>query len=348
MIRIGIIGTGGMAACHVEGFNNIKSCKIVACCDIDRERVEAFSKKHNIEYHFTDVDEMLDSVKLDAVSVVTVDRAHAEVSLKAIKRGINVLCEKPLAMNAKDAREMADAAKRKGIITGVNFTNRKSAAVQYASKLVSEGKLGRIKHVDASQLQSWLVSKIWGDWHTSRSFLWRLSTKHYSQGILGDIGVHIYDLVSFIAGDFAEINCSLKTYDKGVKKIGEYVLDANDCFISTIKFKNGAFGTISSSRWATGCIGTVVIRVFGEKAGIEINSVRGANFDTLRICRGKNVEEGEWEEIKCPKVPNSYEKFINSIRTGKQGKPDFETGARVQLYIDKSFESNKLGKWVKI
>lgn len=237
MIKLGIIGTGGMANYHVNLFNKIKSCKIVACCDINEERLKIFSKKHTINKIFTDVDKMLNSVKLDAVSVVTPDSSHAEVSLKAIEKGLNVLSEKPLATNVEDAKKMANAARKKGIITAVNFSYRNSAAAQKASKIVAEGKLGRIIHVEATYLQSWLSSKAWGNWKTSPSLLWRLSTKHYSMGTLGDIGVHIYDLVSFIVGDFQEIHCVLKTFDKGVKKIKEYILDANDSFITTVKFK---------------------------------------------------------------------------------------------------------------
>ena len=347
MIRVGIVGTGGMARYHAEAFNSFKNCRVVAGCDVNEERLKKFAEKHKIKETFNSVDKMLESVKLDAVSVVTPDSSHTEVSLKVIGKGIHVLCEKPLATNEKDARKMAEAARKKRVITGVNFSYRKSAAVEKASRMVKEGKLGRIIHVEASYLQSWLVSKAWGDWHTSPQWLWRLSKRHRSNGTLGDIGVHIYDMVSYIAGDFREIHCVLKTFDKGVKKLGEYVFDANDSFISTVKFKNGALGTIHSSRWATGHINSLRLRVYGDKGALEIDLDKSC--DSMRVCIGsKNIDKANWAEVKCPEVKTIYERFINSVKLGKQMQPDFETGARIQAYLDKSFLSDKLKKWVKI
>lgn len=347
MINIGIIGTGGMANYHIGAFGKIKGCKVVSCCDINEECLNDFAKRHKISNLFTNVYDMLDSVRLDAVSVVTPDSSHAEISLKVVERGLHVLCEKPLATNVIDAQKMAKAAKRKGVITGVNFSYRNSAAVQYAARLVKEGKLGRIIHVEASYLQSWLVSNAWGDWRTTPSRLWRLSTKHYSKGTLGDIGVHIYDMASFIVGDFSELQCILKTFDKGAKRIGDYILDANDSFISTIKFKDGALGTIHSTRWGTGYINSLRIRVFGDKGALEIDLDK--SLDTLRLCMGsRNIDKAIWKDVKCPKVPTMHERFINSIKTGRQDKPDFEVGVKVQTYLDKSIQSNEIKKWVRI
>jgi len=347
MIKLAIIGTGGMANTHAKNFGSMKSVRIVACCDINEKRVKDFAEKYSIKNWFTDVDKMLDSIKLDAVSVVTSDDSHYKVSIKAIKRGLHVFCEKPLATNERDALEMLREAKRRNIITGVNFSYRNAACVQYAHKIIKQGRIGRIIHVEASYLQCWLSSMAWGNWRTDPKWLWRLSTKHHSNGTLGDIGVHIYDMVSFVVGEFEEINCLLKTFDKGVKRIGEYVLDANDSFVSMVKFKNGAIGTIHSSRWATGHNNSLVLRVFGDKGAIEIDLDK--SYHLIRICKGKdNINQTIWEEIRCPKVPTMYERFIRSIQTKKQDRPSFEDGAKVQRYLDKSFLSNKLNKWVKV
>src|SRR3712207_1120561 len=103
MIRLAIVGTGGMANGHAATFQAMKGCKVVAACDIDRARVEAFASKHNIPNIYTDVDEMLADDSIMAVSNVTPDAWHAPISLKAIAKGKHVLCEKPLATNYADA-----------------------------------------------------------------------------------------------------------------------------------------------------------------------------------------------------------------------------------------------------
>ncbi|MCK5853120.1 Gfo/Idh/MocA family oxidoreductase, partial [bacterium] len=122
MIKLGIIGTGGMANAQAQNFSKIKNVKIVAACDIVDDKVKDFAKQYNIQKTFTDIDDMLENAGIDAVSNVTPDAFHAAVSLKIIESGKHILCEKPLATNYPDAKKMADAAKAKGVINMVNFS----------------------------------------------------------------------------------------------------------------------------------------------------------------------------------------------------------------------------------
>jgi len=349
VLRIGIIGTGGMGNHHASEFTKMKDVKIVACCDISEQRRKAFAEKWKVPAVYADYCEMLEKEELDGVAVVTVDAMHAPISIAAIEEGIPVLCEKPMATNLGDAKCMLDAAKRHGVVNMINFSYRSSSGLQAAAKLVSQGKIGNIKHVESSYLQSWLVSRSWGDWRTSEGWLWRLSTKHGSMGALGDIGVHIYDLTSFLCGDFAQIYCKLKTFDKGVpeNRIGEYVLDANDSFVSAVIFKNGALGTITASRWATGQINSLRARVYGDKGAVEIDLDRA--YDEYLICTGqRNIDKAIWKTVKCPRAPNNYERFIKAIKTGKNDPSDFANGVKIQAYLEGSFESDRLGGWVNI
>lgn len=342
MIRLAIIGTGGMANNHACSFNAIKGCNVTACCDIVPGRARAFAEKHGIPKAYTDAETMLNNERLDGVSIATIDKAHAPVALLAIKYGLRVMCEKPLADNLRDARRMAQAARAKKLITAINFSYRNSPATQMASKIVASGKLGRIMHVEGSYLQGWLVGKYWGDWHKSEAWLWRLSTRHGSAGVLGDIGVHLYDFASFIVGDITALQCELKTFDKGLKRIGTYVFDANDSMVTIVHFKNGALGTLHSSRWATGQANTVALRVYGNKGGADINLDRPAP-ETLRICVGKDVDKNIWRPVKCPPVPTMYQRFVDAIKSGKQGQTSFEGGAQVQAYLDASLKSSANG-----
>ncbi|HTO23771.1 MAG TPA: Gfo/Idh/MocA family oxidoreductase, partial [Spirochaetia bacterium] len=265
MIRLAIIGTGNMAANHAENFSGLRGVKLAACCDLDEDRAKAFAARWKIPRWYADPAEMLRAEELDAVSVVTPDASHAAMSLAVIDRGLPVMCEKPLAATLPDARRMRDAAKRRGVVTHVNFSYRNAPCVQEAASFIRGGGIGRVLHAESSYLQSWLVQGMWGDWRTSETFTWRLSKKHGSAGTLGDVGCHIYDLTAYLCGEISSIACRLATYDKGVPggRIGPYVLDANDSFVSTVKLAEGGVGTVHASRWAAGHINSVRISVYG-------------------------------------------------------------------------------------
>jgi predicted dehydrogenase len=349
MIKLGIIGTGGMANGHAQAFTAMKGVSVTACCDIDAERVKAFAKKYAIPRWYTDSAEMLGTESLDAVSNATVDAMHAPISLAAIARGLHVMCEKPLAVTLPDARRMRDAAAKRGVVTQVNFSYRNSCGAQAASTLIRSGGIGRVLHVEASYLQSWLVQPAWGDWRTHTAMTWRLSTRHGSAGVLGDIGCHIYDLAALLAGDIDEISCRLATYDKGVKdnRIGPYVLDANDSFVSTVRLAGGAVGTVHATRWATGQMNSLRVRVYGDEGAVEVDLDR--TYDAYRVCRGATaVRKAEWKDVPCRKTPTQYQRFIAGIRAGASDVNDFANGARVQAYLEASFASDKASRPVKV
>lgn len=347
MIKIAVIGTGGMAHQHAKEFSAIRGCKLVAACDIVRERADAFASKHGIREVYSDVDELLAQSKFDAVSVVTTDDAHAPVSLKAIAKGKHVLCEKPLATNYNDAKSMADAARQAGVINMVNLSYRNAAAIQKAHQLMQQGVIGKVMHVEASYLQGWLSSTYWGDWRSGTGMLWRLSTAHGSLGVLGDIGVHIIDFATYAAGDIQSVNCRLKTFPKVEgDRLGDYVLDANDLAVITIEMIGGAIGTIHTSRWATGQRNSLRLRIYGDEGALVVDLDQ--SWNSLQICRGKDVDKAVWKTLACGKTPNIYQRFIKSIRTGENDQPDFGRGATVQKVMDACIKSNLKGHYVAI
>lgn len=344
MINIGIIGTGGMATTHAKAYQALKDVAVVACCDILEDKAKSFAEHFNIDNWYTDYKTMLSTEHLTGVSIVSTDATHAEIAIEALKHKVAVLCEKPMAVTVSEAKAMIAASKKAKVINMINFSKRNSSAIQYAKQYIKEGNIGNIMHVDAQYLQSWLSTKHWGDWRTESALLWRLSTKHGSGGVLGDIGCHIYDMAGYLCGDISEIYSALKTFPKAKgDKIGEYPLDANDSFISTVNFKNGALGTVHCSRWATGYINREFICVYGDKGAIEIDFNKGTN-----ILRRYDIALDMWETIGCPKTPSNYERFITSIKTGKNDDSDFANGIKIQKYLDATFTSGKSRKPIKI
>lgn len=347
-INIGIIGTGGMAGYHAGFLSSQSGVRIMASCDVREDVVNAFKEKYNIDKAYTDYHELLENKKIDAVINVTPDRFHKDISIEALQAGKHVLCEKPLAENYVDAKEMADVAKQCGKINMVHLTYRNSFAIQKAKEIIDSGKIGEVMHVDASYLQSWLNNYSWGGWHENPAWLWRMSTAHGSKGVLGDIGVHILDFASFPVGGIKKINAQLKTFPKGNDgKWKEYTLDANDTAMIHAEFENGALGTISTTRWASGHANSVKISIYGTLGGIEIDL--NQSYSALKLCKGKkSLIEHSWKKIECKKTPTILERFLKSVRTGKQDQPDFARGAEVQKMLDACFESSENDKTIEL
>ena len=351
-MKIGIVGTGNIAVRHLEEFNKIDNVKVEAVCDTNKHNLEKFlslNSKYEIR-GYTNLDEMLSNEKnFDGITNATPDKFHKETSIKVLNSGYNIFCEKPLAENYEDAKKMVEAAISAKKINMVNFTYRESSAYQKLVNIIKSGDVGVPRHVSACYYQSWLSSNKWGNWRKEDKWLWRLSKKHGSNGALGDTGVHIFDFAINAVGDIKEIFTDIKTYyDKG-EQIGDYILDANDGFNSLVRYENGAIGTITNTRYATGHANSIILEVFCTKGAlkVELDEAR-SKWSTLNICQNDNINKIQWETIECPKTPNNYENFIESIKSNIKIQPDFNQGAKIQKIIDSCIKSNDNNIWVDI
>lgn len=346
-VRLAVIGTGGMAHNHAQGFSRLRGCRIVAAVDIDRARVEAFAKEHGIPAAYTDTARMLAESDCNAVTIVANDAMHAPLAIECLRAGRHVLCEKPLALDHAEARRMVAAARRARRVAMVNFSYRNWACLHAVADVVRRGGIGDLRHVEASYLQSWLIHDGWGDWHTKPAWLWRLSTRHGSKGVLGDIGVHIVDFATYPAGPIRRVYCQLKAFPKAPRnRVGPYVLDANDSAVLNVEFANGALGVIHTTRWCGGKINSLFLRIAGTLGTVEIDSDRST--DSFRICRGAALPGAKWHEVKAPAVPGVYAQFVRAVRTGKSAQPDFARGAEVQKVLDACFRSDRLKRPVVV
>ena len=335
-VRLLILGTGGMARNHAESFAAIPGVSLVAGIDTRPEQLAAFRERHGIAHGFASVDEALAWGEFDAVTNVTPDAAHFATTMPFLAAGKHVLCEKPLATNAADAEAMAAAAARAGVVNMVNLSYRNVPALQKAAQMVREGAIGTIRHFEASYLQSWLTQPAWGHWDRESQWLWRLSTAHGSKGVLGDVGIHILDFATFVAGmEATQVSCLLQTLDKAPGgRIGDYVLDANDSATMQLRLANGALGTVAATRFATGHLNDLRLRLYGQTGGLEVRFEKGISH--LRACLGEDVTTGTWTDVECPPVPTIYQRFIAAIRGKDAPEPDFARGATLQRLLDRA------------
>ncbi len=152
--------------------------------------------------------------------------------------------------------------------------------------------------------------------------------------MLGDVGIHILDFATFIAGmDATQISCLLQTFDKAPGgRIGEYTLDANDSATMQLRLSNGALGTVAATRFATGHLNDLRLRLYGLAGGLEVGFEK--NVSHLRACLGEDVQTGTWQDVDCPPVPTIYQRFIAAIRGEGAADPDFARGALLQQLLD--------------
>ncbi|MFN8679635.1 Gfo/Idh/MocA family protein [Paracoccus sp. P2] len=340
MVRLLVIGTGGMAANHARAFAGIPGVELVGGVDPRPEPLAAFNAEHGIARGFASLDEALAWGAFDAATNVTPDAAHFPTTMPLLAAGKHVLCEKPLATNAADAEAMAEAAARAGVVNMVNLSYRDVPALQKAAAMVRAGEIGEVRHFEASYLQSWLTQPGWGDWRTDPKWLWRVSTAHGSKGVLGDVGIHILDFATYIAGqDAAQVSCLLKTFDKAPGgRIGDYVLDANDSATMQIVLENGALGTVAATRFASGHLNDLRLRIYGDRGGLEVGFEN--RVSRLRACLSPDLEIAAWHEVDCPPVPTIYQRFVAAIRGEGAVDPDFARGAALQRLLDRAEESS--------
>jgi predicted dehydrogenase len=346
--RILLLGTGAMAERHAELFSEIEGCRVVAGVDIDAGRLAAFCSQFGISQQFTDLDAAIAWAGFDAVSNVTPDSVHHPTTMKLVETGKPIFCEKPLAPNYRLSLEMAEAVESRGIVNMVNLRYRGLAVIQKARALVESGALGAVRHIDAAYLQSWLVGTHWGDWRIEPRWLWRLSEAHGSRGVLGDLGIHILDLASFVADqDFVSVHCRLRSFAKAAgNRVGDYALDANDSFVLSLEMDGGALATVHASRWATGYANAQKLAVFGTEGALEIWFE--SEESGLRACLGEDVHTQTWREVECPPVPNTYRTFIDAVRGVAHADPNFRRATELQHVIDLCFDSHESGGAVAI
>lgn len=188
-LRIGIIGTGGISGSHIQAYLKQPDVELVAGCDLIPGKAEAKFAEYEVKdaKFFTDYKEMIDTVEMDAVSVCTYNRTHAECTIYALEHGLNVLLEKPMTVTLDEAIAIRKAEKASGRIVSVGFQPRFDANMQMIKKIVKSGELGRVYYVQTGGGRRHGIPVSW-----SETFI---ENDKAGLGALGDIGCYSIDLV---------------------------------------------------------------------------------------------------------------------------------------------------------
>jgi len=346
-LKIGIIGSGGIAqGCHMRGYASIPDlCEIVATCDVNEATAKAAAEKFGVSKTYTDYKEMLEKEKPDAVSVATPNKFHMQPTIDALNAGVNVLCEKPLGMNADECRAMCKAAKESGKILQVGLQSRFNGPSRWMKEYIDAGNVGDIYFARAQALRRRGVPG-WGVF---------INKELQGGGPLIDIGVHILDLTLFLMGYPKPVAASGKAWDDLGKNPalwnswGDYdrnKFTVEDFAVGLIKFDNGAVVSLESSFMANGP-DEFHTQLYGTKGGAIVEPYAGGN-GALKIYTELDRQLMDIQPANIPHVESAHvdevKAFVEAILEGKPSPVPGENGLILNAVFDAIYKSSETGK----
>ena len=181
-VRVGVIGTSWWAdAMFLPALTAHSGAEVVAVCGRHAGRAQAFAQRWSVAAAYTDTEALLNHEGLDAVVIITPNRLHHPLTMAALERGLHVLCEKPLAMNVAQAREMYEAAEAAGVRHQVPFTYSFMPTARYVRELIGQGYIGEPYHLNM---------RYYAGGARNEDYRWRFDRAEAGSGTLGDLGSH--------------------------------------------------------------------------------------------------------------------------------------------------------------
>ncbi len=331
--------------------------EVRAVCGRNPATTAAFAERWGVPHWFTDPVEMLRSGELDAVIIATANDTHRDLALAAIERGLHVLCEKPLALDAEQAAEMAAAADAAGVTTLVPFTYHYMPMNQWLKRLIDEGYVGRVRHVNL---------RYYTGYASDPSYSWRFDREVAGAGILGDLGPHWIHLARWLLNDReTSISAVTTTFvDRDPRPDGTDYERLEDSAVMTVRYASGAYGVLQTSAvcWEGTPFGqTHHVEVHGDAGTLHatcdwdtVQEVRGARVGELGGVKLLPIPDDVWQGVRRESVHDTYRDvfrrteamtrgWITAIAAGRPFGPGFGEGLEVQRVVDAAVRSARTG-----
>ena len=274
-VKVAVIGVGMISESHIGAYLKNPNVELYAFCDIREERLKQMGERYGITRLYTDKDVMLRELpEIDAVSVCTWNSAHAPCTIAALKAGKNVLCEKPMATSAAEAKEMLAAAKESGKLLMIGFVRRYGNDCAILKDFIDKGMFGELYYAKATYLRR---NGSPGGWFGIK--------KYSAGGPLIDLGVHVADMTRYLMGNPKPVSVYGATFQKlgdrrGLKDRKGYVasssdgtetFDVEDLATALIRYDNGAVVSLEASFSLNIKNDEGKIELFGTKAGAKLD-----------------------------------------------------------------------------
>lgn len=356
-IGIAIIGTGFGKKVHIPAFQDHPKTQVVAVYHRDLEKAKAIATSHNIPHAFNNIDDIVALPEVQGVAISTPPFLHFEMAKKALNAGKHLLLEKPTTLTVQEAKYLYQLAKSKDCITSINFEFRFIPAWQHFAQLLAENYVGEKRLIKID----WLVSSRADQ---NRPWNW-YAQKDQGGGILGAIGSHSFDYISWLFGSIKRLCGQLNTsisWRPDPEAGGQLkAVDADDICTLILELNDGTPCQV--------CLSSVTYQGRGhwlEVYGSEGTLILGSDNqqDYVHGFRLWGSQKGQpLTEISIPKeleFPRIYpdgriapllrviDEWISGIAQGKSLTPSLQEGVYSQLLMDLTQESNATGTWVNI
>jgi predicted dehydrogenase len=333
-----------MGRVHINGFKEHPLAELTALADIDQDLLKRCGKEFGVAELYTDAYEMFEKARLDVVSIAVPNKLHKPLAIAALQSGINVLCEKPMAMNVAEAEEMLAAAQNSGKRLGINFSMRFKPQSFAMKKFIEAGELGDI----------YFARSVWHRRRGMPGFGGWFGRKELSGGgPLIDLGVHRLDLALWLM-NYPEPEwvmgktCSHIASAVAQKQNMNY--DVEDFACCMIKFANGSMLELEAS-WAANIKENEQIstRLFGTRGGIyQYNLNEGYQYHTECYIEKNECQYDMHLHPPVPASKSSYYSFIDAIVKDEPFCVTPEQGVIVMRLLDAIYESAACGKPVNL
>lgn len=355
-LRVAIVGCGGIAnGKHMPSLAKLKNVEMVAFCDIIKERAEKAAAKYGTEDAkvYVDYKELMKDTSIEVVHVCTPNKSHADITVDALESGKHVMCEKPMAKTAADARRMVEASQRTGKKLTIGYQSRFGADAQYLYQTYQRGDLGEIYFAKAHAIRRRAVPT-WGVF---------LNEEEQGGGPLIDIGTHALDLTLWLMDNYKPKTVMGTTYHKlndqtnTANAWGDWdpeLFTVEDSAFGFIVMENGATIILESS-WALNTldVGEAKTTLCGTKAGadmrdgVRINGVELGKMYTKQPDLGAGgvaFYDGSTERPQDKEIRTWIEAVINDTEPVVKA----EQALVVTEILEAIYESAKTGKAVTL
>jgi predicted dehydrogenase len=373
-LNVGMVGYGFMGRTHSNAFlqagrffDLTYQPILKTICARNPDRAKAFADNWGFESFETDWRKLIDRSDIDLIDIASPNDTHAEIAIAAAQAGKMVMCEKPLARNAKEGQAMVDAVEAAKVPNMVWYNYRRVPAVVLLKQLIDEGRLGKIFHYRAKFLQDWTISE---DLPQGGEGLWRLDASVAGSGVTGDLLSHNIDTAMWLNGPIASLTAMTETFITERKhsltgKIEPVKIDDASAFLG--RFENGSLATFEATRYARGHKALYTLEINGEHASAiwDLHDLHRLQwFDhrdegPLRGWRSIHVTDSEHPYMKRWWVPGlqiGYEHtfihqaadFLEALANNTVAAPTFRDALATDHVTDAILQSAKSGAWEKI
>lgn len=347
-INVGVIGTGFGASLHLSALRENPMFETVAICSRRLERARAAALDHGIPSHRADYRELVRDPAVDAVIVASPPHLHHTMAIAALEAGKHVLCEKPMARNLAEARDMQRIAERVGAVAMVNNQLRFLPVRVRVHELIGDGYIGEPHAASAVVHRSSLNSP------DDRPWGW-LMEQEKAGGMLGAVGAHYLDALRWWFGEVKAVTGAVSTMVRQRRLPDSSAMarvDADDNFAVILRFANGALGTIHVTATA-GHEGDEEITLSGSEGTLQIREgrlwgARAGDFSLSELpipdrLSGGLVPGGHYLVQPTALLLRAWGR---AIRDGTPGSPSFADGVKTQELIDGALRSSQQGRWI--